>query len=115
MKPSGYFQGQANLNTGKVAGYYYNTQTKVAFEIPLKAHTLDDEKSLLNQRMRENTQVPHLDLCGRNSQVASTPRITKYHLEGSICQHVDRLNLTPLLMYLTPQLPLQEEPLLTKE
>ena len=31
-KFTGFFQGQANLNTGRVAGYYYNTCTTVAFE-----------------------------------------------------------------------------------
>ena len=32
VKPSGYFQGQANLNTDKVVGYYYITQTNITFE-----------------------------------------------------------------------------------
>ena len=113
MKPSGYLQGQANLKTGKVARYYYNTQTKVTFEDPLNTQTYENEKSLLNQRVRENTQVlplDHQDQTHRNSQGASTPKITKYHPEGCISQHNDRLNLPPLLMYSTPQLPLQEDP-----
>ena len=35
LKLIAYFQGQANLDTGKVAGYYYNTHAKVTFENPL--------------------------------------------------------------------------------
>ena len=73
------------------------------FEDPLNTQPLDDKKSLLNQRIREYTQVPPLDLQN------DTPRITKYHAEGSISQHDDSLNLTLLLMYSTPQLPLQED------
>ena len=50
LKLSGYFKGQANLDTGKVAGYYYNTQAKVTFENPLSTQISEDEKSLLNQK-----------------------------------------------------------------
>ena len=35
LRLSGYFQVQANLDTGKVAGYYNNTQAKNTFENPL--------------------------------------------------------------------------------
>ena len=51
LKLSGYFQGQANLDTGKAVGYYYNMQAKVTFENPLSTQVSDDEKSLLNQRI----------------------------------------------------------------
>ena len=47
LKLSEYFQGQANLDTGKVAGYYYYTQAKVTFENPLSTQISEDEKSLL--------------------------------------------------------------------
>ena len=39
MKPIGYFQGQANLNTGKVTGYYYNAQAEVTFADALNPQT----------------------------------------------------------------------------
>ena len=51
LKISRYFQGQANLDTGKVAGYYWNTQAKVTFQNPLSTQISEDEKSLLNQRI----------------------------------------------------------------
>ena len=31
-KFTGFFQGQANLNTGRVAGYFYNTCTRLTFK-----------------------------------------------------------------------------------
>ena len=31
---TGYFHGQANLNTGKVAGHYYNIHIKVTYKNP---------------------------------------------------------------------------------
>ena len=31
IKPSDYFQGQANLHTGNVTGCYYSAQSKVIF------------------------------------------------------------------------------------
>ena len=34
LKPSGYFQGYANLHMGNVTGCYYNTQSKVTFNDP---------------------------------------------------------------------------------
>ena len=36
LKFTGYFQGQANLDTGKVARYYYNTHARVTSKNPLK-------------------------------------------------------------------------------
>ena len=50
-KFTGFFQGEANLNTGRVAGYYYNTHTRVAFKDPLPNQALEDETGLLNQRI----------------------------------------------------------------
>ena len=58
LKLSGYFQRQTNLDTGKVPRYYYNTQAKVTFENSLSIQISDDEKSLLNQRIPDYTQVP---------------------------------------------------------
>ena len=82
MKLSGYFQGQANLNTGKVAGYYYDTQAKIAFEIPLSNQVSDDKKTSLNQGISDYAQVPHFnnqDHTHRDNQSASTPKMTKSH------------------------------------
>ena len=95
-----------------MVGYYYNTQAKVTFEDPLNTQTLADQKSLLNQRIRENTQVTTLDYqdqTHRNSQGTSTPRFTKYYPELSISTHDDRLTLALLLMYSTPPRPLPED------
>ena len=50
-KFAGLFQGQANLNTGRVADYYYNTCPRVAFKDPVTNQTLEDETSSLNQRI----------------------------------------------------------------
>ena len=55
---TGFFQGQANLNTGRVAGYYYNTFAGVAFEDLLTNQSLEDETSLLNQRILNYDQIP---------------------------------------------------------
>ena len=51
LKLTGYFHGQANLDTSKVTGYYYNTHAKVTLKNPLSTQVLDDQKSLLNQRI----------------------------------------------------------------
>ena len=51
LKFTGQFHGQANLDTGKVAGYYYNIYTRVTFENPSSTQAQDDEKGLLNQRI----------------------------------------------------------------
>ena len=48
-KFTGYFQGQANIDTGKAAGYYYNTLIRVTFKQPSSNQAPDDEASLLNQ------------------------------------------------------------------
>ena len=47
---TGYFYVQADLNTGKVAGHYYNTHTRVTFENPPIIQPLD-KTSWLNQRI----------------------------------------------------------------
>ena len=57
-KFTGFFQGQANLNTGRVAGYYYNTCTKVAFKNPPAYQNLEDESSILKLRNQDYDQVP---------------------------------------------------------
>ena len=44
-----------------MTGYYYNIHAKVTFGRPTKYSTLADEKSSLNQRIRENTEVLPLD------------------------------------------------------
>ena len=44
-----FFQGQDNLNTGRVAGYYYNIHDRVAFKDPLTNQALEDKTGLLNQ------------------------------------------------------------------
>ena len=83
------------------------------FEDPLNTQTSDVEKNLLNQRIRECTQIPPLDhqyQTHRNSQGAFTPRITKYLPKDNISQHDEKINLTPLLTYSTPQLSSQEDP-----
>ena len=49
-KFTGYFQGQANLNTGKVPGYYYNTHARVTFENPLSNQAPDDETSFVKSK-----------------------------------------------------------------
>ena len=46
LQLSGYFQGQANLDIGKMTGCNYNTQAKVTFENLLSTQISDDEKSL---------------------------------------------------------------------
>ena len=77
---------QANLDTGKVAGYYYNTQAKVTFETPLSTQVSNDEKGLLNQNIWDCVQVPPLDnqdQTYRDNQGASTPKMTKSQPEDS--------------------------------
>ena len=44
LKFTGYFQGQANLDTGKVTGYYYNTHARVVFENALSTQAPNDKK-----------------------------------------------------------------------
>ena len=51
-KFTGLFQGQANFNTGRVAGYYYNICTKVALKNHSTNQNLEDESSLLNQKIQ---------------------------------------------------------------
>ena len=46
LKLTGYCQGQANLDTGKVAGYYYKPQAKVTFENPIRTQVSEYENSL---------------------------------------------------------------------
>ena len=58
LKITGYFHEQANLGTGKVAGYYYNTHTRVTFKHPSSNQAPDDETNLLNQIIQNYTQVP---------------------------------------------------------
>ena len=41
-KFTGYFWGQANLATGKLAGYYNNTHTRVTYENPMSNQVPDD-------------------------------------------------------------------------
>ena len=57
-KFTGFFQGQANLNAGRVADYYYNTHARVAFEDSLTNQAQEDETSLSNQRSQNYDQVP---------------------------------------------------------
>ena len=51
---TGFIQGQANLNTGKVAGYCYNTHTRVTVKNPSANQNLEDDTSLLNQKRNQN-------------------------------------------------------------
>ena len=55
-----YFQEKANLDTGKVAGYYYNTHTRISFKKLSNSQVPDNKTSLLNQRIQNCTQVPPL-------------------------------------------------------
>ena len=57
-KFTGFFQGQGNLNIGRAAGYYYNTHARVVFKDPLTEQALEDETSLLNQRIQNFDQAP---------------------------------------------------------
>ena len=41
---TGYFHRKGNLNTGKVAGYYYNTHAEVAFEKHPSNRASDDRR-----------------------------------------------------------------------
>ena len=84
-KFTGYFQGQVNLNTGKMAGYYYNTNTRATFKNTLSKQAQDDEVRLLNQRIQNHTQGPPLTnhyLTYRDDQSASTPRMAKPYPES---------------------------------
>ena len=42
----------ANLNMGRVAGYYYNTHARVAFKDQIINQALEDETNLLNQKIQ---------------------------------------------------------------
>ena len=42
-KFTGYFQGQANLDTGKVEGYYHDTHARETFENPSSTQAPDNE------------------------------------------------------------------------
>ena len=53
-----FFQGQANLNTDRVAGYYYNAHIKEAFENPPANKNLECENSLFNHRIQYYDQSP---------------------------------------------------------
>ena len=80
FRPSGYFQGQANLHTGNVTGCYYNPQSKVAFNDSQDTQTLYNEESLLIKRVNDYTQIPSREYqhqTYKNSQVASTPKTNK--------------------------------------
>ena len=44
-----YFYGQANLNTSKVAGHYYNTHAKVTFENSPSNQALDETRMLIQE------------------------------------------------------------------
>ena len=55
---TGFFQGQAYLNTGRVAGYYYNACTKVAFENSPENQSLESKNNFLNHRNQDYIQVP---------------------------------------------------------
>ena len=57
QKFTGVFQEQANLNSGRVAGYYYNAHTKVAFKNPPGNQNLESGSSLLNQRIQDYDQL----------------------------------------------------------
>ena len=48
---TGFFQGQAKLNTGRVAGYNYSACTKVAFKNQPANQNLENDISLLNHRI----------------------------------------------------------------
>ena len=81
---TGYFYGQANINTGKVAGHYYNIHAKVTFE-NLPCNQALDKTSLLNQRIQNRSQVPPLTnhyLAYRETPSALAPRMAKPHLES---------------------------------
>ena len=54
---SEYFQGQGKVDTGKVGGYYYNTQAKVTFENPLSTQISEDEMSIKSENIRLDTST----------------------------------------------------------
>ena len=102
-KFTGFFQGQANLNTGRVAGYYYNACTKVAFKDPPTNQNLENESNLLNQRIQNYDQMPSTTTwypTYRDNLNASTPRMTKPQSEKNI-RNFNQPQVSPL----TPQLP----------
>ena len=45
------------LTPGRVAGYYYNVHTKVAFKNPPAKENLEYESSLLNHRIQDYDQL----------------------------------------------------------
>ena len=111
MKLSGYFQGQVNLDTGNMAGYYCNAEAKVTFETPLSTQISDDEKSLLDQRIWDHAQVPPLnnqEQTYRDNQGYSTLKMTRSHPENS----EERPNILqiPHLTHPTSQIQLQDDP-----
>ena len=57
-KFTGLFQGQADFNTGRVAGYYYNSCPKVAFENSLANQNLENGSSLSNHRIEDYDHLP---------------------------------------------------------
>ena len=86
-KFTGFFQGEANLTAGRVAGYYCNAHTKVAFKNSPANQNLESESSLLNHRIQDCDQlsspIPPYPTYSTN-QNASTPRITRPQLENYI-------------------------------
>ena len=77
-KFTGFFQGQANLNTG--TGYYYNACTKIAFKNQPANQNLLNVSSLLNHRIQDYDQLPSPSSryhTWNNNHNASTPRITR--------------------------------------
>ena len=82
---TGFFQGQANLNTSRLAGYYYNTCTRNALEDPLTNQALEDKISLWNQRIWNYDQVPPptpIIIPIEITKVPQPPRMTRSQLEN---------------------------------
>ena len=78
-KFTGFFEDQTNLNTDRVAGFYYNAHTKIVFENSSANQNVENENSLLNHRIQDYDQVTSpTPRCPthRDNKNTSTPRIT---------------------------------------
>ena len=109
LQLSGYFQGQANLDTVKVAGYYYNTQAKVTFENQLSTQ-ISEEKKFTKSKNVHDTQVSPLNNqfhTYRDNEVASTPKMTKSHQENS--EERPNISQLPHLTHPTSLIQLQDD------
>ena len=102
----GFFQGQAYLNPSREAGSYYYTCATLAFKDPLTNQALEDETNLFNQWIWN--QSPPKYPTYRDNQSASTPRMTRSHLENKV-RNSNQSQAWPLTL-LIPQIHLPEDP-----